>query len=360
MLDKNGLLLKYFFLCGIPEEIKNKYKTNELKESNTLSPILLSSYSAEGKTELFEMCKNLLNEDVYLKNNVFPKKADFLSDVIFDENILEPPTLKLKINPFNQYIYHRNYFSQIPDKFEHCFQYIFKMDEDKEDNIILNFAVLIFYENVTDERDLFQENEEKGFFGFLTNSRYYHTFIAKAIILVSEKPIFSFMIRLLRILYNNYIKTKYTFFPIEQIIINIFEKINGDNNDENWSEIRKIKLYKEPLLPFCDFNISFFFKLFNFKDICLIAEYYLCSKNIIIVSSNVDYLFPIYYILMTLFFPLNKNSNERFYKLLVPDEQNLQRTIFGMLPTFQFIYNDRELDPEILKRICKIKEDILI
>ena len=361
MLDKNELLLKYFFLCGIPEDIKNKYKTDELKEMNNLSPILLSSYSAEGKTELFEICKNLLNEDIYLQNNVFPKKADFLSDVIFESNILEPPTLKLKTNPFNQYIYRQDSFSQIPEKFEHCFQYLFKIDENKEDNIILNFAVLIFYENVTDERDLYEENEQKYFYELFFKSKYNQIYIGKAIILVSERPIFSFMIRILRILYNNFIKKKYTYFPIEQIIINIFEKINDDNNDgEKLSEIMKIKLYKEPLLPLCDFNISFFFKLFDLKDILLVAEYYLCSKNIIIVSSSIEFLFPIYYIFMTLFFPLNKNSNERFYKLLVPNEQNLQRTIFGMLPTFQFIYNDKELDQEILKKICQIKEDILI
>ena len=364
MIGKNELLLKYFFLYGIPEEETKKYKTNELKEDNNLNPILLSSYSAEGKTELFKMCEQLLDEDIYLQNNIFPKKADFLSDLIFHKNILDPPTLKLKKNPFNQYIYNANSFSNIPEPFSHCFQYIFKMDETKEDNIILNFAVLIFFENVTDERDLFEENKEKNIFSFLSKSKYYHTFIGKAIILVSEKPIFSLMIKILQILYINYIKKKYTYFPIEQIIINIFEKINGDNdnNEEEdvFNEIRKIKLYKEPLLPFCDFNISFFFKIFNLQDIFLIAEYYLCSKNIIIVSSSIEFLFPIYYIFMTLFFPLNKNSNERFYKLLVPDEQNLQRTLFGMLPTFQFIYNDNKLDEEILKNICKIKEDILI
>ena len=32
-------------------------------------------------------------------------------------------------------------------------------------------------------------------------------------------------------------------------------------------------------------------------------------------------------------------------------EDNLQRTIFGMLPTFQFIYNRGKLDNEILNQI---------
>ena len=241
MIDKKELLLKYFFICGVPEEEKNKYKINELKEDNNLNPILLSSYSAEGKTELFKMCEKLLNEDVYLQNNIFPKKADFLSDLIFQKNILDLPTLKLKRNPFNQYIYNANSFSNIPDRFNHCFQYIFKIDETKEDGIILNFAVLIFFENVTDERDLFEEKKERNLLTFFTKSKYYHTFIGKAIILVSEKPIFSLMIKILQILYINFIKKKYTYFPIEQIIINIFEKINGYNyidDEEFFNEIK--------------------------------------------------------------------------------------------------------------------------
>ena len=54
---------------------------------------------------------------------------------------------------------------------------------------------------------------------------------------------------------------------------------------------------------------------------------------------------------MTLFFPLNKNSNERFYKLVIPDQENLQRTLFGSIAqTFQFIYKDEKMDKEILKK----------
>ena len=363
MSDNNDFLLKYFFIYGVQEETKKNYKQNPIPENNKINPVVLSSYSTEGKTELFESVKELLKEDIYLQQNIFPKKADFLSNVVFDSNPLEPPTLSLTSNPFNQYIYTVRYFSQVPDYFSHCFQYIFKLDENNEENIILNFSVLIFFENVTYERDLLDEKNNKSVLGtlFSSSSKYYNTYIGKAIILVSEKPIFSLMNELLEYIYNKYITKKYTFFPIEEIIINFIDKINNDNNDENNNtQIKKYRLFKEPILPYCDFNISFFFQIFNLDDIFLIAEYYLCSKNIIIVCSNADYLFPIYYILMTLFFPLNKNSNERFYKLLVPDEQNLQRTIFGMLPTFQFIYNDEELDIEIIKKICQIKEDILI
>ena len=366
MSYNNDYLLKYFFILGVPDEVRDELKINTIKEENTISPVLLSSYSAEGKTELFECLKNLLNNDSYLKDNIFPKKANFLSDLVFYNDPLEPPTLELKSNPFNQYINNESSFDQRPEHFSHCFQYIFKLDENSEDNIILNFSVLVFFENATTERDLLEEQKyfESSFFGSIFGkSKYYHNFIGKAIILVSESPVFSLMKEILEKIYKDYIDKKHSYFPIEQIIINCLEKINIDNDyddEENIDEKQKFRLNKEPILPYCDLNISFFIKIFGLKDIFLIAEYYLCSKNIIIVCSNVEYLFPIYYIFMTLFFPLNKTSNERFYKLLVPDEQNLQRTIFGMVPTFQFIYNDEELDSDLLEKVCIIKEDILI
>ena len=361
MSEINDYLLKYFFVVGVPDYMKEDLKINAVKENNRINPVLLSSYSAEGKTELFEKVKSLLNEDLYLQYNIFPIKANFLSNVTFYSNELEPPTLNLKSNPFNQYIYTVKSFNQIPEHFSHCFQYIFKLDEKNEDNIILNFSVLIFFENVTDERELLMEKNSKIFTIFY-QSKYYNTYIGKAIILVSEKPIFSLMKEILEYIYKKFIIKKYVYFPIEPLIINCLEKINNDNEEEENknNEFKQYRLYKEPLLPYCDLNLSFFFKLFNLKDIFTIAEFYLCSKNIVIISSNVEFLFPIYYILMTLFFPLNKNSNERFYKLIVPDEQNLQRTLFGMMPTFQFIYYDDELDKKIENKICEIKEEILI
>ena len=362
MTEKGDFLLKYFFMCGVSQGIKNKLKINEFNQINEINPILLSSYSAEGKTELFEILKNKLNEDNYLKYNIFPIKANFLSKVIFPSNPLDTPSFVLETNPFNQYIETKNSFNEMPEHFCHCFQYIFKIDEKEEDNICLNFTVLIFYENVTDERDFFKENKEKDWLSSILfiKSIFYNTFVAKALILVSEKPIFSFMKEILENIYRKYIIKKYTYFPVEQIIINCFEKVNNDNLEESSDKIRNYRIYKEPILPYCDLNISFFCKIFDLKDIFQIAEYYLCSKNIIITCTNVEFLFPIYYIFMTLFFPLNKNSNERFYKLIVPDEQNLQRTLFGMLPTFQFIYDDGNLNEKLLMQICKIKEDILL
>ncbi len=225
MSDKNDFLLKYFFICGVSEEIKNELKINVFQEENKIKPILLSSYSSEGKTKLFEILKNKINEDNYLQDNIFPKRADFLSNINFSSNDSELPTLDLKVNPFNQYIYNTNSFQERPEHFYHCFQYLFKIEETSEDNVILNFTVLIFYENVTDERDLLKEKNERNWFSYtFLPSNFYNCFIGKAVILVSEKPLFSFMKEILEYIYTKYINKKYSYFPIEPIIMNCFKK----------------------------------------------------------------------------------------------------------------------------------------
>ena len=164
-------------------------------------------------------------------------------------------------------------------------------------------------------------------------------------------PIFSLMIQILEKMYS-YIKRKFTYFPMEQVIINCFEKMNEENN---------IKLNKEPFIPYCDLNIPFFFNLFNIKGVFLLAEFYLCSKSIIIACTNLEFLFPIYYILTTLFFPLNKVNVDTLYKLVVPDSDILSRTLFApMAQTFELIYIEEKIDDNFLENICAKKGELLV
>jgi hypothetical protein len=356
MLEDNDYLLKYFFLYGIPERTKDILKFNYFDKNNNLSPIILSSYSAEGKTDLYEILQDQMNNNSYLKNNIFPKKATFLSEVKFPENIDDTPTVDIKENLFNQYIYEVSSFDQKKKHFCHCFQsyqsYI-KKDKKIVVSILLNFAVLIFYENVTSEKELLNEKEEekKSNFSFLRIEQYSNIYVPKALILVSDFPIFNLMIQILEKMYS-YIKRKFTYFPMEQVIINCFEKMNEENN---------IKLNKEPFIPYCDLNIPFFFNLFNIKDIFLLAEFYLCSKSIIIACTNLEFLFPIYYILTTLFFPLNKVNVDTLYKLVVPDSDILSRTLFApMAQTFELIYIEEKIDDNFLENICAKKGELLV
>ena len=353
MSEESDFLLKYFFLYGISEEIKQTLKLNYFNKNNNINPILLSSYSAEGKTDLFQFLEKELNNNEYLKDNIFPKKANFLPEINFQENKDEFPEINIKENPFNQYIHEVNSFDQRKEHFYHCFQSFFKMDENTDSSILLNFSVLIFYENVTNESELFEE-KENSWMAYLWKSKYNNIYVPKALILVSDLPIFNLMKQILEKLYN-IIDKRYTNFPIEQTIINCFNEMNNENNK------KKLVLYKEPILPYCDLNISFFFNLFDSKDLFTLAEYYLCSKDIIIVSNVLEFLFPIYYTLMTLFFPLNNNNETTFYKLITPDEKLIEATLFSdMIPTFELIYIDKKLEDNLLNNICKIKNNVLI
>ena len=111
MSEENDYLLKYFFLMGVPENITSTLKLSPLDRNNTITPSLLSSYSAEGMTDLFKLIQKELNNDQYLRDNIFPKKSNFLSDIEFPEDINEPPSLQLKTNPFNDYLYEAEKFA---------------------------------------------------------------------------------------------------------------------------------------------------------------------------------------------------------------------------------------------------------
>ena len=352
MSEDNDYILKYFFLYGVSEEIKDKLKFNYFDKNNTITPKILSSYSAEGKTDLFISLQEKLDNDEYLKNNIFPKNSSFFSEIEFPEDIKEP-LIEIKTNHFNQYISEVKNFSEKKNHFFHCFQSFFPLDQNGLNNILLNFGVLIFYENVTNEIELLEE-KEKSWVAYFWKSKYSNIYLPKALILISDKPIFSLMKEILEKIYIQ-INKKFTYFPLEKIIINIFDIINDEENPKN-----KYKLNKQPLIPYCDLNIPFFFNFFNIKDIFILAEYYLCSKNIIIACNKIEFLFPIYYILMTLFFPLNINDIKTFYKLAVPIKDILERTLFCQENFFHLIYLNEKLDQNFLDKICEIKEDVIV
>ena len=352
MSEDNDFILKYFFLYGISEEIKDKLKFNYFDKNNTLTPKVLSSYSAEGKSDLFISLEEKMNNDEYLKNNIFPKNSAFFDEINFSPDIKEP-IIDIKYNYFNQYITEVKNFAEKKNFFFHCFQSFLPLDQNGLNNILLNFGVLIFYENVMNEIELYEE-KEKSWVAYFWKSQYSNIYIPKALILISDKPIFSLMKEILEILYIQ-INKKFTYFPLEKIIINIFDIINDEENPKN-----KFKLIREPLIPHCDLNLNFFFNCFNIKDIFLLAEYYLCSKNIILASNKLEFLFPIYYIFMTLFFPLNINDIKTFYKLAVPIKDTLERTLFCEENFFQLIFLEKKLDESFLEKICEIKGDIIV
>ena len=144
-------------------------------------------------------------------------------------------------------------------------------------------------------------------------------------------------------IYKDFISEKNIYINLETFISNIFNSLknkikNISFNIENEKNALLYNPLSESILPFCDLNISYFFKVFDINDIFLFSEYYFLSKSIIIISPNVEILYPIYHLLMTFFFPLNFHSKYYFYKLLNPI--SALTGLFGIFPCFCFMCTD--------------------
>lgn len=354
MKKNEKLLLKYFFVIGINEEERKiiiENKKNNTKFSST--PTIISSYSVEGESKLFSLIKENLNGDNKdLENNIFPMKTDYL-DIIANDDYEVEQMGNIK-SVYSDYIIETTENKE-PEHFYHCFQY--ELDNGKGNDLILNFGVLIFYENINQIEPNEQNNKN-------------NIYIGKALVLISEISVFSLMKEILEKIYIDFIKPKFSFIYLEQFIINCINSLNENNskiifNNEQKKENNSISYNPivDSLLPFQDLNISYFLKIFNIDDILLIAEYYFTTKSILIISPDCELLYPIYHMIMTLSFPFNFHSKNYFYKLCSP--VLVQTKLSSFLPSFFFIYTDKNKDngfinENIIKKIAENLKEVLV
>ena len=354
MIKKEKSLLKYIFLVGLSDKIKEDIleNFNESFPFNDL-PKVLSYYSSEGINSIFNSIKENLEINLDLLNNIFPMKTDYL-DIIINDDYDEKKVRKLK-NVFIDYIIKIYDDKKVPEHIYHCFQY--EIDKGTIHDLILNFGVLIFYEKI----NIAAQNEKQEIKKQINNNIY----SAKALILISDKPIFSLMRQILEKIYIDFIKEKFTPFYLEPFIINSINTLTNNLSSIKFQNGISINynFFQDQIMPFCDLNIAYFFEILDINDIYLIAEYYFLTKSIIICSPDIEILYPIYHILMTLFFPLNFHLRSYFYKLLYPEL--VVEGLCSILPCFYFIYTDINnnngfINENILKKIAKEKEDVLI
>ena len=351
MIKEEKSFLKYLFLIGLSDELKKDILEN-FNESFSLNylPKVLSYYSSEGINSVYNSVKENLETNLDLLNNIFPMKADYL-DYIINDDYDEKKVRKLK-DIFTDYIIKINSDEKVPEHLYHCFQY--EIDKGTIHDLILNFGVLIFYEKIN-------KNEKQQIKNQINNNIY----SAKALILISDKPIFSLMRQILEKIYIDFIKEKFTPFYLEPFIISIINTLTINLSSIKFQNGISINynFLQDQIMPFCDLNIAYFFEIFDINDIYLIVEYYFMTKSIIICSPNIEILYPIYHILMTLFFPLNFHLRSYFYKLLYPEL--VVEGLCSILPCFYFIYTDINnnngfINENIIKKIAKEKEEVLI
>ena len=357
MIENQNSLVKYLFLFGLSDKSIEQLLTGEKNNlTSNYIPEILSFYSSEGINSKFNMIKekfNPKNENYTdLMNNIFPMKSDYL-DIITSDDYDERNVKNIK-KLFTDYIIEINDENKnVPEHIYHCFQY--EMDIGAIEDLILNFGVLIFYENIIKDK-----KEE-----FLDKNKVAKIYAGKALVLISEKPIFSLMKQILEKIYIDLISQKFSVFNLESFFVNVLNSLNNDLSSIKFKNEISITYnpFQEQILPFCDLNIGYFFEIFDINDIFLIAEYYFLNKSIIIISPNIELLYPIYHLLMTLFFPLNFHLRSYFYKLLYP--LLVVEGLCGLIPCFYFIYsdtniNDGYLNKNIINKIATEKGDVLI
>ena len=359
-MNKNeNSLVQYFFIMGAGDESRQLLKNNKDNNIPYIPPEILSSYSIDGYTGIFHFIKKQLETNKDLMNNIFPMKTDYL-DLLLDPEFDESKILDVK-KVYSDYIIRTNNIFP-PPHFYHCFQY--ELSRETTDNLILNFGVLIFYENLNDidlkenEKNKIKQNDNNNI----------NIYLGKALVLISDKMIFSLMKQILEKIYFDFIRYKYSVIPLEPFIINLINSINNNIYKINFQESKENNLieyypFKKSILPFCDLNIRYFLQIFDINDILLIAEFYFLTKSIIFISPNRELLYPIYHILMTLFYPLNFHLKSYFFKLLSPEV--VITGLNGIIPCFYFIYSDIKINngiinDNILKKITEEKKEILI
>ena len=337
----NNNLFKHFFVVGNPYSIDYnipKQEINSLKKKiENANPILISSYSIDNNSEDYLQCKNDILNDRFLQENIFPSKFNYINQLDLS---LEIEDIKIKKGIFEDY-------TKLSKNNSNMFFHCFKFTDVGNKYFEWYFNVLIIYEPI-----LFFNKESTNIF------------CGKALIIISNTEYFTLSKFLLEKIYNQrFIENQV---PIEKNIIEIFNNVIFNkydlNNEKNINRIfisnNEYLISNEAFLPNCDLDISLFFIIFKLSDILLIIEYYFKNKTIIISSPHINILYPIYHILLNFIFPFNITDSTYVYKLLTPS--NLSQVLFSFLPCFLFIYSDKPLDNNMLKKILSIKdEDIL-
>lgn len=346
--DDNPLLKYYFQLKVVNQE------ENISKNIPAFSTEIIRSYSLEGVTSLFNLVKTNLNENNDLQNNIFPMKTDYL-DYVTSKDYDEEKMRDIKAD-LSDYLVKAKKDSLL-EPFYHCFQY--ELEVNTGQDIVLNFGVFNYY-----EQDLLLELQLEG--GKKKKKKDKKTYVGKALILVSDKPIFSLMKKILDKIYIDFLSESKICSNIENFIIEIFKSLKNNVQKINISNGEEKIIYnplKDSILPFCDLNIGYFLEIFDINDIFVIAEYYFLTKSIIIISPNCELLYPIYHILMTLFFPLNFHHKDYFFKLLNP--YIVAAGLCSPLPCFYFMYTDKNknngfISNDIIEKFAQNKSEVLI
>ena len=147
----------------------------------------------------------------------------------------------------------------------------------------------------------------------IENKIYYQ---AKAMVLISKKPYYILFNYILNDLFSKYSDNLLQPEYITKLYI-ILSFNNEDSTIINYYN-QYYFIENDIIFPTYDLNLGAFFSRFTMFDLLIIAEQFLKRLPIIIFSENINILYPTYFTIMSLIYPLNITNSSDYYKFLVP------------------------------------------
>ena len=328
-------IIKYFFVFGGSCEEMSKLSNNELLKK---TPKILSSYSTEGKTEEFLTLQETMNVDPFYRHCIFPMEANYFEDLFIDDRDIDE--IHIKKDTFHDYLILDN---EKPKPFFHSVE----LKNWSNFCYVWHFHCLITYDFLKKDK----ESQKK-------------IYIPKALIIVTHEPYITLCKMVLEKIYEIYSKDLQL--PIEVYILYIINVIRKTKSEKTlietvyaFSDTQFYCLKEEkPFLGVLDINFSIFFKMFNIKEVLVIAEQFVRNKNLLVISKNQEILYPFYLMLMTVVHPLGITDNTYFYKFLTPE--TLQY-LFSDFPFMMFMYYKGEPQNFQFENIVKqTKADLIV
>jgi hypothetical protein len=302
----------FFLIMGLQDEVISGKKT--LEQIKDCEPEILSIFPDDeiNQQELpqkdkikklkkkFSIRKMISN----IKRRIFPDKADYIKDIT-EENLDK----NIPKGIYEDYIF---YSCDKPKEFFHCFSSKYQPD-DIDTTYLIHFSVLIFYEQI-----LVNSQQIEG-------GKYYYA--AKALIFSSNQAYYILHKKILEEIYKRHLESVEQ--PLELMIMKLYKTLSFHKSNPiliNFFGFEYL-IDSEKFLPFFDLNLFAFFDKFNYKDFLIIAEFFLKRWPIIIFSKESNLLYPTFFTILNLIYPLNITNLNDYFILLSSE------IISNVLPT---------------------------
>lgn len=303
------ILLDYFFQYGINVDPQK----DDITTLKCRFPRQLLNYPINEENK--ELLDQINKEKIIILSKIFPSLTNCIDKITFKKG----KNYNYYRRPFEDYVIEKpplnhkkmNYF---------VFNHIFIGDEGPKGEYFFN--CFLFW----DEYNIINDTSSQT-----------KIFVAKAFVIVSHQPCFNLCYYILNALCKKEIEGQAEKKSSIEDDLSIISNLEVKNDRLNIITINSIiKNYYLPLnkfLPLCDINLVYFFSIFPIEDLLDLLQIYLFKENIIVISDDIQILYPIHYIVNLLLHPIEARdeTQEYNYSLLSEMSMNLFKAQLSLI-----------------------------